>query len=428
MKTTSFLEGIRIIEVSVAWAGPVSGNILASLGAEVIKVEPPSRPDTSRGSISPLPGGAMMYPNGEPGERPWNRSGSFSERHRNKLSLTLDLTANKGKEMFKKLVVLSDVVLVNYRAGVMSNLGLDYPVLREANPQLIMLNMPGFGSSGPYKDYSAYGTTIEAVAGGSYLSGYPDKEPLVAGFTWPDPASGTLAAAAIMAGLRHRMRTGDGMLIEMSQMDVAIRALGGALMDYGMNGRVQERMGNRHSNMAPHGCYPCLGDDEWITIAIDDDEGWRAFCHAIGRAELAVDPRFCFLEQRLQNQDSLDEVVANWTRTQDKMDAMHLLQKAGAAAAAVMRPGEHFSDPHFQARGFFEEVYHPEAGTYPYRKPAPFNLSKTSTNTRRHAPLFGEHNSYLLRDLLDLTEEEVEEMKTEKIISDRPLADPPTAF
>ena len=218
------------------------------------------------------------------------------------------------------------------------------------------------------------------------------------------------------------------MLIELSQMDVAIRSLGAAFMDFVMNARVQVRMGNRHASMAPHGCYPCLGDDQWLTIAVASDEEWRALCGVMGMPELCSDPRFGDVAARHKNQDELDRIVADWTTRNNKMEAMHRLQEVGVAAGAVLSHAEHLSNPHLLSRGFFEEVSHAEAGTYLNRRMTAFALSETPSKTWRHAPLFGEHNHYLLCHLLGLSELEVQKLLALKVVSDRPLADPPQVF
>ncbi len=421
-------EGIRVLEQTTAWAGPFCTKNLAFLGAEVIKIEAPLRPDSIRGNLTPTPEGIGIYPKGELGERPWERTGPYHERYRNKLHLSLDLTSPEGKDIFKDLSRISDVVVCNYRAAVMDNLGLGYSVLKEVNPRIIMIQMPGFATTGPYKDYSSFGNTLEALTGSYHMTGYPDSGPLNSGLTWPDPVAGVLAVGCIAAALRHRQVTGEGMLVELSQMELAARTLGGFLMDYAMNGRVGERIGNSHPVLAPHGCYRCKGDDQWLTISAGNDKEWQALCNIMGTPGLVSDSRFAEPTSRLKNQDDLNKIIEDWTVTQDKMQAMRCLQEAGIAAGAVMAHWEHFDDPHFKERGFFQEVSNPEIGTYPYQSPSGFRLSKTPGYNRSHAPRFGEHNRHLLQDTLGLTDEQMTELERKRIISDRPLANPPRAM
>lgn len=419
--------GIRVLELSTAWAGPFCGLNLGALGAEVVKIEAPARPDDVRGPLRPAPGGSTVYPNGEPGDRPWNRAAVFHDRHRYKLGLTLDLAGPRGKELFKRLTALSDVVLVNFRAGMMENLGLGYPDLRAVNPAVIAVFMPGFGRTGPYRDYSSFGHNLEALTGAALLTGYPDRGPLASNLYWPDPLVGMMGMAAIAGALRNRGRTGEGMEIEFSQMEVAIRSLGGQLMDFAMNGRVAQSEGNRHRFLAPHGCYRCQGDDQWLAIAVRTEEQWHALCGVMGAPQLMADPRFRDHPARRANQEALDRAIEEWTNTQDKTAAMQALQGAGVPAGAVLTPADHFGDPHLHKRGFFTEFMHPEVGVYPFPAPNGLRFSNTEAVEPRHAPLFGEHNHCLLHDLLGLSESDMKALEAERIISDRPLGDAPRA-
>ena len=422
------LSGVRVLELSVAWAGPNCGKNLAYLGAEVIKVEAPTRPDGHRGSIKPVVGGLTIYPHGEPGERPWNRTATFHERYRSKLDISVDVSTPEGKKVFTGLVALSDVVLVNFRAGVMDNLGLGYSVLKEVNPNIIMVVLPGFGLTGPYRDYSSYGRNLEALTGAMFLTGYADRDPLGSNLAWPDPLVGMMALGMICAAIRNRSASGKGMLIEFSQMEVIVRTLAGFLMDYQMNGRVAERMGNRHTTMAPHDCFRCKGEDQWLALAVRSDEEWQALCQVMGKPELAKDPRYADCLSRLRNQDELGPIIEAWTSTQDKIEAMHALQRAGVAAGPVMLHYEHYEDPQYQARGFFQEIIHPEVGAFPFQAVSGYQLSKTPGWNRRYAPLFGEHNRYVLHDVLGISDEEYSQMEDKQIISEIPLADSPRAL
>lgn len=408
----------------MAWAAPFCGKNLAYLGAEVVKIEAPYRPDGLRGSIfNPESGAATIYPQGEPGEQPWNRAAVFHERYRSKLDISLDLQKPEGKEVFKRLVAVSDVVLVNYRAGVMDNLGLGYETLKQANSQIVMALLPGFGLSGPYRDYSAYGSNLEALTGAMGLTGYPDRDPYNSNLTWPDPMVGVMALGMICAAIRNRKVSGEGMLIEFSQMEATVRALAGYVFDYQMTGRTATRMGNRHPTYAPHGLFACRGEDQWLAVVVRDDTEWDALCTVIGRPELAADPRFADCLSRLEHVDEVERAVEQWTATQDKNEAMHLLQSVGVPAGPFMPSHEHFADPQFKARDFFQDIAHPEAGTFPFQAVAGYRLSKTPGYNQRYAPLFGEHNRYLLHDVLEMTDEELTDLEKGEVISDVPLGE-----
>ena len=253
------LGGIRVLDLTHAWAGPFATQLLADYGAEVIKIETCERPDMLRFST---------WPTDETRPDAYNRGGWFQYLGRNKLSLTLDLKQPQGHDLFKRLVAQSDVVIENFSARVMPHLGLDYAVLQAVNPRLIMISMPGYGTVGPYKDFVAFGEMIEPFAGLSELTGYPDRAPLRLAVAYPDPVAGFHAALATLLALRQRRQTGRGQHIHIPHREPITRMLGEAVLDYTVNGRTPRRIGNRHRAWAPHGCYPCRGPDRWITIAV----------------------------------------------------------------------------------------------------------------------------------------------------------------
>ena len=409
------LEGIRVLDLGMFWAGPYCGGLLADMGAEVIKVESCRRPDPLRIQARGI------YPNGEPGERPWNRSGMINERNRNKFGITLDLTLPKGKEVFKRLIKVSDVVVENFSRKVMGSWDLNYPQLKEVNPAIIMISLSSQGLTGPDKDHVSFGPTLEDIGGLSYITGYPDQISTFMSFAYPDALAGVLGAGAVIAALRHRQRTGEGMHIDLSQRELTTCIIGEVMMDYAMNGRVKKAVGNKHPAMAPYGCYPCQGEDEWITIAIASDQDWRKLCQVMEKAELADDERFSDLPSRWQNQDELDKIITEWTKGWDHYELMQHLQKVGLCAGAVLTMEELFNDPHLREREFFRTQTHPEAGTFPY-KGRPIRLSKTPLRTQMPAPCLGEHNSYVYGTLLGMTQEEINELEGEGVIGTVPVS------
>jgi len=409
------LEGIRVLDLGMFMAGPYCGGLLADMGAEVIKVESCRRPDPLRIQAR------SVYPNGEPGERPWNRSGMINERNRNKLGITLDLTLPRGREIFKRLLKISDVVLENFSRRVVSSLQLDYQILKKVNPALIMISLSSQGLTGPEKDNVSFGPTLEQIGGLAYLTGYPDQISSFSSYAYPDSLAGVLGVGAVVAALRYRQKTGKGMHIDLSQRELATCAIGEAMMDYSMNSRVRKAIGNRHPSMSPYGCYPCQGEDEWVTIAITSDEQWLRFCKVMGRPELAEDSRFSDLLSRLQNQDELDRIISKWTKQQEHYQIMRSLQEARVAAGAVLTTKELFNDPHLRERQFFKTQAHPEAGTFPY-KGRPIRLSKTPLRSEMPAPCLGEHNTYVYGTLLGMTQDEINQLEREGIIGTIPVS------
>ena len=415
------LAGVRALELAEIWAGPYCGCLLGDLGAEVIKVESIQR--IARGAIRPAQG-APGYADGDPGERPWNRFANFNALSRNKLGITLDLTRPEGVHAFEELAAISDVVYTNYAFGVMESFGLGYDRLRQIKPDLVVLFMPGYGNTGPYKRYRSMGMTIDAVTGHSSLRGYPDLDLSTLSLVHhPDAVGGVTAVFAICTALYNRARTGNGQFIDMSQAEAFMPHLGEIFLQNSMTGRARERLGNRHPAMAPHGCYPCAGEDKWVTIAVRDDEDWHALCDVMEMPHLADDKRFSTLESRLRNQDDLDAVVGGWATSRDPYEVAKSLQERGVPASPVLDCGpDTYDDTHLQARGYFQEVSHPEAGTHLMSGPI-WKLSSAAAPEPVHepAPCLGQHNGYVLGDVLGLSREALESMERDKVIGTEPL-------
>ncbi|MFH1485397.1 MAG: CoA transferase [Chloroflexota bacterium] len=417
------LGNVRIVDLSMVWAGPYCSKLLADMGAEVIKIESPRYWDMVRGSpTKPAPGqiGGYIYPDKRPGEHPYNRAGYFNKVNRNKYGITLDLRTRQGAGAFEEMVKISDVVMENFSVGVMRRLGFDYYALRRLKPDIVMLSMPAAGNTGPEKDYVGYGAAIEQLGGIVALTGYRAGRPLKSGINYGDPIAGIHAAGFILAALRHKQRTGEGQLIDLSQRESAACLIGDAIMDYVMNRRVQQPMGNRHSCMAPHGCYRCRGNDMWVTIAVASDEEWSSFCKAAGHPEWMTDERFADSLGRWDHQAELDRLIEGWTAQHDHYELMSILQKAGVAAGAVLQNWEVLADPHLRARGFYQRITHPEAGTYPIPGPT-WKLSKTPGTMRMPAPCFGEHNQRILGDLLGMPQQTILSMDQKGVISKEPI-------
>jgi crotonobetainyl-CoA:carnitine CoA-transferase CaiB-like acyl-CoA transferase len=415
------LEGIRVVDLSMWFAGPMASRLLADMGAEVIKIESLKHMDPWRGPVKPDPKVRERFPVRIDSDRPYNCMAGFNLQNRNKLGITLDLSVFRGKELFKRLVEICDIVLENYTPRVMEKLGLDYDVLKQVNPEIIMMSMPALGRTGPDKDYLAFGQTIDCMSGMAFRTGYEGEEPMLqSGLSYGDPLSGMNAAFACLTALHHRRKSGKGMHIELSQVEGLISFNADAIMDYTMNSRVQERMGNRHPSMAPHGSYRCKGEDQWVTIAISSDAVWHRFCEAVGQPSWAEDDRFSDTLSRYQNQKELDGLIEEWTSKRDHYEIMHILQQADIPAGPVLDAKELVEDPHLNERGFFETVTHPEAGAHPYIGMYA-KLSKTPGYIRKPAPCLGEDNRYVFEELLGLSQEEMDELEQQGIIGTDPV-------
>ena len=391
------LGGVRVLDFSRIWAGPHATKLLADMGAEVIKVESIRAWDPHRMIV-----GSGNLPDGERGDDPWNRSGWFNTLHMSKLGVTAEMRHPKGKAIIEELVSISDVVIENFRAGLMERRGLGYEVLRAIRPDVIMLSMPAFGSVGPWKDFIQYGIGQEQLGGISSMNGYRGEDALVkSGVNFGDPISGAHAAGAILSALWRRRRTGQGCFIDVSQLESAIMTIGEHLLGFQINGKRPENRGNRHPVYAPHGAYPCRGEDEWITIAVADDNEWERMCDAMGMPQLATDHDYSDILARHHNHDALDWVISGWTQDRSADDVMRLLQGAGVSAAPVMTGEAIFNDPQYQERGLLEFVDHPSCGPY-FMPGTAWKMSETPPGVRWHAPTLGEHNEQVFGELLGM--------------------------
>ncbi len=405
------LSGVRVLDLTQVYAGPTCTRILADLGAEIIKLEGLKRIDITRNFI--------MGDNNTKDDY-WNHAGYFQWRNAGKKSLTLDWSDDEAIELLRRLVPMCDVVAESFTPHVMEARGLGYESLKALREDIIMISLSGYGQDGPWRDYSGYGMGLEPASGMSSITGYRGGDPLRTGISFTDPYSGIVGAGAVLAALHYRRRTGKGQYIDLSEQEAAIPVVGYALMDYAMNGRMPERMGNRSRWYAPQGCYRCAGDDNWLVITVRNDAEWQAFCEAIGHPEWAGDPRFEDILSRFQNHDELDALITSWTQGQDHVEAMHLLQKAGIIAAAVLNPKQALLDPHMRGRGFFETVEHTGVGPKPMPRQLGTRFSAFETDARGPAPKLGEHNRDVLQGLLGLSDSEIAQLEERKVIGDTP--------
>ncbi|MDY6855477.1 MAG: CoA transferase [Thermodesulfobacteriota bacterium] len=425
------LEGIRVLDITVVWAGPFATMLLGDLGAEVIRVESIKHFPTATRGIMVKPPKAILdgklgasYPKRNPGERPWNRFSWFNHSGRNKLSMTLDLTKPKGNEIFKDLIKISDIFVENNAAAIMDRLGLSYQVLTDVKPDLIMVSMPAFGKTGPYKDYKGFAPIIEALSGHTLMRGYKDSDPSLTGVPvyHSDACSGATAAFAAMLALYHRNITGEGQFIDLSQAESMIPHLGEAMMEYTMNNRVVEPIGNYSPYSITQGCYRCKGDDRWVNITIGSDKEWERFSSIIGYPDWIYDERFSDILARAKNCEELNRHIEGWTQKHSPYEIMHLLQSQGICCGPVMKEEDALCDPHLKEREFFLDISHPEAGTHPHPGFI-WKMSQTPAFVKRPAPCLGEHNDYVYNVLLKKSEEEIEDLRKEGHIGSEYLVD-----
>ena len=413
------LKGIRVLDSTYVFALPYAGGLLSDLGAEVIKIEGPTRPDTTRTG-----GFAGAFPENELGEDWWNRPSTYNLLHRGKQSLTLDMTKPKGREMFTDLVKISDIVMENFTPRVMRGWGLDYPNLRKIKPDIIMVSNTGYGhGGGPYANYPAQATTQEGTHGHCWVTGYPGDVPSKAGASFVDFLSTWTSLLAMGAALRYRNRTGQGQWIDIGMYQAGVMFLSEFIMDAQVNGRQGERIGNRHPQRAPQGCYPAAGTDEWITLSVGSEEEWQDLCRLMGREELAGSPEFRDPAARRRNHDELDRIIGEWTVQSDKYDLMHRLQAAGIASGPVLTGKDIHFDPHYRSRGFLERVTYPEErkiGTRPFMG-RPYKFSKSPLKIHSPAPAYGQHNQPVLQELLGIDGETYEELVRDSIVATAPL-------
>lgn len=400
--------------------GACATRLLADFGAQVIRIEDRNRLDMPR-RLPIYKGEARTYGEEDANPDP-NKGGLFNNYNRNKLGVTINMRDPRGRELADRLIAASSVVTENFAPGVMERWGLTYERLRALSPEVIYGRMSGFGHTGPHAEHRSYGPVVQAVSGLSHISGLPGEEPSGWGLSYMDNEAAFFNAAALMMAIYSRNTTGKGSEIDVSAVEAGINLLGPLLLDVSVNGRSTRGPdfppGNRleDPNAAPHGVYPCLGEDRWIAIAVFNDAEWLALRTAMGEPAWAAEARFASQTARYANQDELDSRMAGWTAGQDRFVLMHRLQAAGVRAGAVQTAEDlNETDPQIAHRGTFFEMDHPVIGEARFEG-TPIRFSSVVQDNWRSAPLLGEDNGYVFQNLLGLTADEVETLTAEGVL------------
>lgn len=414
------LSGIRVVDLTMAWAGPMTTRVLARLGAQVVKIEAAGKMDRWRGGTF-VQRGTERYPGHDPGARPWNRNAYFNTQNIDKRGLAVDLKSEAGHAIVLDLIRQADVVAENFAFGAMNRLGLDYPALSAIRPGLIMISMPGFGSSGPERGYIAHGPTIEQLAGNAYLQGYANGPPLASGrLAWGDPVAGMTAAALLMTALWRRRTTGRGGHIDLAHLEAGVHFNFDSIIDAVNGGPAPVRRGTGHAVLSPHGTYRCAGDDRWVAVACRDERDWQALCEVIGGTALAGRDELRDVEGRRRDAEGIDKAISEWTGRVDADEAAGRLQAAGVPAGAVLSAADLVADPQLRHRGYFLDVEHPEAGRHDYAGlPWQYGSAPAWWRAARPAPSFGEHNDAVLTEL-GLPPDAIRRLERDGVIASEP--------
>jgi crotonobetainyl-CoA:carnitine CoA-transferase CaiB-like acyl-CoA transferase len=404
-KTKQVFEGIKVADFSWVGAGPQVGRELAEHGATVVRVESHRRPDTLR-LITP-------FKDGIPGI---DRSAFGMAFNTNKLSMSLDLKNPKGLEVARKLIEWADIISDSMTPGSMKKIGLDYESCRKIKPDIIYYSTCQMGQHGPLSTFGGYGAFGVAYGGFSHLTGWSDRFPTPLFNNYSDFIAPWYLTTAVVSALDYRRRTGKGMYLDQSQVEAGITFLAPVVLDYVVNGRIANRTGNRDPHMVPHGAYPCRGDDKWVAVAVRDDREWETFCKVVGRADWIADSRFATSVARKQNEDELDRLIGEWSRSYAPKAMMEMMQEAGIPAGVVSTPQDLFDDPQLNHRQHFRFLEHKVIGRAAHHAPA-YILSDTPCHIHKAGPCLGEDNEYVYKTILGYSDDEIADLLVEGVIT-----------
>jgi benzylsuccinate CoA-transferase BbsF subunit len=392
--TKEALEGLKVADFSWVLAGPLVTKHLADYGATVVRIESNKRLDIMRATLP--------YKDGRPGI---DRGGYYAFYNSNKYDIALDLANLTGKEIARRLVAWSDIVVENFAPGTMENLGFGYEELKSIKPDIIMLRLSNQGQTGPYSRYASLGNQLVALSGFAHFTGWPDRDCLSLPLAYSDYFCPWLAVSALLAAVDYRDRTGKGQMIDISQFEASLQFIGPYLLECSANGSQQGRRGNSHPYAAPHGAYRCQGDDRWCTIAVMTDEQWRAFCRAIGNPVWTGESRFATVMERKKNEEELNGLVETWTSQRPAEEVMEIMQGHGVASGVVKNAQDIYEDPQLKERGHLWVLDHREMGAFSHLA-QPSKLSATPAQPKMAAPCLGEHTEYVCTRLLGISDEE----------------------
>ena len=403
MEGKGTFENVKILEFGQIVAGPLIATYMSDYGAEVIHVESKGRPDQYR-----------FYPPFKDNKPGIDRGFQLPIYSHNKYGITLNMKHPKAIEVAKRIVKnWANVVTENFTPGVMKRMGLGYEELAEIRPDIIMLSSCNQGQTGPHAMHPGMGSHLTHLSGFSHLSGWPDGDPLILAGPYIDFIGVIYGAIGLVAALEHRRQTGEGQHVDVSQFETGIQFLVPALLDYTVNDHVQGRNGNRCDYAAPHGAYPCQGEDRWCVIAVFTDDEWKNLCQVMGNPDWTKDSKFATLLGRKQNEEELDKLIGEWTTNFTAEEIMTRLQAEGVEAVVVSNAQDMYNDPALN-RYLWAEMEHAVIGKYHLQLP-PFKLSKMPSQVRMSGPLLGEHNEYVYLNMAGLSREEYKQLQEEGV-------------
>ena len=397
------LSDLRIVDLSMGWAGPLAARHLADMGAQVIKVEGCVRFDWWRSWEA-----TQEWIDDDGAEK----AVAYLYANRNKLDITLDLETDRGRELLLQLVSHSDGLIENFSGGTLPKLGLTYEDVRQANKEVVMLSMPAFGSAGPWAEFRAYGSTIEHSSGLPHLNGRPDDPPTMQHVALGDSIAGLNGVSAMLTALIHKQQTGEGQFIDLNQAECLFPLGIHGILEQSVTGKAFERYGNEHPDYAPHGVYPCAGQDNWILIQVFDESDWS-------RLKTMTGLEFADLTDRIERRKSLDEQLSQWTSNQDKAQLMNSLQQTGICASVLNDSSDLIEDPQLKARHYIQWLDRKHVGTIPHPS-APYRSGETPIEINKPAPTLGEHNDQVFKEILGLNDTEISKLDDQGIIGSKP--------
>jgi len=388
------LEGVKVANFSWIGVGPFTIRYLGNYGATVVKVESHTRPDVLR-MMLPFKDNIPAIDNS-----PW-----FANANSSSYGVSINLDKPSGKELAWKLVNWCDIMAESFGPGTIARWGLDYDSVRKVRPDIIYMSSSQMGQTGPLAKFAGYGSHAAAIAGFTHITGYPDRDPAHTGSAYTDLLAPRCNAVAVMAALEYKRRTGKGQYLDLSQLELSTIFLTTPILDYTVNGNIMQRNGNKVTFAVPHNAYPCHGDDRWCAITVFTDDEWESLCQVIGKPELLTDSRFATFDARKDNEDELDKIISGWSANHTAEQVETMMQDAGIAASVAENVADVFNDPQIKHREFFQLLKHSVIGEHNYRGLG-FQLSKTP-DARFAGPALGEHNEYVFKELLGMSDDEI---------------------